>query len=80
MKILRELADSGKGVALVMHDLPMALSFSDSVAVLKDGEILFFGAPEELLSANILKTVFGVSVSFENGEYYYQISTSKVKE
>ena len=79
MKILRTLADDGKGIVTVMHDLPLALSFSDSVAVLKDGEILFFGAPEELLSANMLKTVFGVSVSFENCEYYYQISTSNQK-
>ena len=80
MRILRALADDGKGIVTVMHDLPMALSFSDSIAVIKDGEILFYGAPGELLSTNILKTVFGVLISFENGEYYYQISTSKVKE
>ena len=29
MKTLRKLADDGKGVAAVMHDLPLAFSFSD---------------------------------------------------
>ena len=83
MKTLRGLADSGKGVTLVMHDLPMALAFSDSVAVLQEGEILFFGAPHELLTTDIIKRIFGVSVTFENGEYYYNLrdaNFTKAKE
>ena len=80
MKMLRSLADMGKGVALVMHDLPMALAFSDSISVLKDGEILFFGAPEELLTTDIIKKVFGVSISSQNGEYYYQLSSDISKK
>ena len=74
MKILRALADDGKGIVTVMHDLPLALSFSDSVAVLQNGKILFFGTPSDLIKSDVIKNVFGVLVSRENGEYYYKLS------
>ena len=80
MKILRTLADDGKGIVTVMHDLPLALSFSDSVAVLQNGKILFFGTPGELIKSDVIKNVFGVSVSHENSEYYYQISKTYLEE
>jgi ABC-type cobalamin/Fe3+-siderophores transport system ATPase subunit len=63
----------------VMHDLPLALSFSDSVAVLQNGKITYFGTPDGLIKSDVIKSVFGVSVSHENNEYYYQISTSNQK-
>lgn len=37
MKNLRELAKEGKGVAAVLHDLPLAFTFSDIIAVLSGG-------------------------------------------
>ena len=80
MKILRALADDGKGIVAVMHELPLALSFSDSVAVLENGKIAYFGTPDGLLKTNIIKETFGVSVISENGEYFYKISNSKQKE
>ena len=80
MKTLRSLADDGKGIVTVMHDLPLALSFSDSVAVLSNGKILYFGTPDGLLKTDIIKETFGISVISENGEYFYKISNSKQKE
>ena len=73
MKTMRHLADSGKGIVSVMHDLPMALTFSDSIAVLNSGEILYSGPPEELFKTDIVEKVFGISLSRENGEYFYRL-------
>ena len=74
-----KFADSGKGIVSVMHDLPMALTFSDSIAVLSEGEILFFGTPEELLKTEVIKQVFRITIDHCNGEYFYQILSSKTK-
>ena len=80
METLRALANDGKGIVAVMHDLPLALSFSDSVAVLDNGKILYSGNPDGLLKTDIIQKTFGISMISENGEYFYKISNSKQKE
>lgn len=62
MSLCRELADQGKAVAVVLHDLPLALSHGDRVAVLEKGRLLALGAPEEIWSSGILDQTFGVRV------------------
>ncbi len=79
MKILRALADDGKGIVAVMHDLPLALSFSDSVAVLDNGKILYSGNPDGLLKTDIIQKTFGISLMYENRECFYQIPTLKTR-
>lgn len=71
MRLLRGIADSGHGVVVVMHDLPMALSFSDEIAVMRDGRIIMKATPAEVCSSGIIKEIFGVSVSFDRtGQCY----------
>ena len=62
MSLCRELADQGKAVAVVLHDLPLALGHGDRVAVLENGHLLALGAPEEIWSSGILDQTFGVRV------------------
>ena len=62
MALCRELADQGKAVAVVLHDLPLALGHGDRVAVLEKGHLLALGAPEEIWSSGILDQTFGVRV------------------
>lgn len=73
MKILRELADCGKGIITVMHDLPMAFNFSDCIAVVNDGKAAFCGSAEEAYKQGIVKDIFGIEISCLPGEknYYY---------
>ena len=62
MSLCRELAVQGKAVAVVLHDLPLALGHGDRVAVLENGHLLALGAPEEIWSSGILDQTFGVRV------------------
>lgn len=62
MRILQELANSGKSIICVTHDIPLALSFSDTVLVIDNGSAVFCGPPEEALDKGIIDSVFGVSV------------------
>ena len=75
MEIARELADKGKAVVLVLHDISMALRTADQMIVLKKGEILGSGTPEEVFESGVLDDVFGLKikrVQTEDGwQYYY---------
>lgn len=74
MSVARRLADAGKAVVLVLHDLGLAMRTADSVAVLAEGGLCRTGPPEEIFAAGVLDRVFGVSVrrvETQRGWQYY---------
>lgn len=75
MRTLRELADGGKGVVTVLHDLTFAMEFSDEILIMKDGKAVMSGNAEEVCSSDITEKVFGVRLGrCETGygfAYYY---------
>lgn len=75
MELARELADEGKAVVLVLHDISLALRVADTLVVLAEGMISGSGSPEEVFESGILERVFGVPIKrmqTEDGwQYYY---------
>ena len=75
MEIARSLAEQGKAVVLVLHDLRMALQEADKIALMKEGELLDVGSPEKLYESGLLDQVFGVKVykmeTPHGVQYYY---------
>jgi len=78
MRLLRRLTDAGKGIAAVMHDLPMALTYCDEIWVMHDGRIAEMGTPRKICTSEILEELFGVRITHENGDYYYQFKNETV--
>ncbi|MBQ9345867.1 MAG: ABC transporter ATP-binding protein [Oscillibacter sp.] len=79
LNLAKRLAQSGKAVALVLHDLPLAFSFADRVALLHEGQLLQQGTPEDLLASDRLPAVFGVDLRKiwdGNGWQYYCVGTA----
>ena len=73
MRILRKLADSGKGIVTVMHDLPLAFDFSDTLTVMNNGGIIACGTPSELCNLPIIEDIFGVKIKqMQDDKYSYQ--------
>lgn len=72
MKTLKKLTSLGKGVAAVLHDLPLAFAFSDGIAVIKDGRAVATGTPSEIYSLPIIREVFGVELSYSAEEKTYR--------
>lgn len=74
MKILRSLADSGKGIVAVMHDLPMAFTFSDKIILINDGRIVDDERPEKIYERNVIDKVFGIALdrSKDGRSYNYK--------
>ena len=75
MGLVRELADSGKAVLLVLHDLELAMRYADLVAVMENGRICRTGTPEEIFGSGILQQVFrirgGQTRTPEGMQYYF---------
>lgn len=72
MNILKDLASMGKGIVAVMHDLPLAFTFSDTVAVMRDGKVEAVGTPEDIYASGICEKLFGVGMSIaEDGKSYF---------
>ena len=62
MEIVRKKADEGIGILLIVHDINLACKYSDKIAVLKDGFLLGFGSPENILTEEILSNAYDLPV------------------
>lgn len=73
MEMARDLANEGKTVVMVLHDLSQALRTADEIVVLCNGNVVFQGTPQEVYESGKLTEVFGVRIrkhETETGEYY----------
>ena len=80
MELVRQIHRMGKTVVMVLHDLPLALSCGDRLAVLSDGALVRTGTPEEIYQSGVLETVFGVRqgrAQTADGWQYYCRSLEK---
>ncbi|CAM3475182.1 ABC transporter ATP-binding protein [Stackebrandtia soli] len=53
--------DSGKTIVLVLHDLNLACRYADHIIAMKHGEIIAQGAPIDVITADVVTEVFGLS-------------------
>ncbi|WP_405608731.1 ABC transporter ATP-binding protein [Streptomyces sp. NBC_01511] len=60
IQLLSLLRGSGLTVLVVLHDLNLAAAACDRLGVLAEGRLVAAGTPEEVLTAELLRDVFGV--------------------
>lgn len=65
LQLVRELANGGALVVVVLHQLEEAAAFADRVVVLGAGGVLADGAAEHALTADVIERAFGVAVAVE---------------
>lgn len=63
LEVARELAAEGVAVLVVVHDLTLAASYCDRVVLLHEGRILAAGVPSEVLTAAVVRRVYGERVT-----------------
>lgn len=61
LRHLRDAADKGAGIVIVLHDLALAMNHADRVVVLDDGALAADGTPQDALSADIIDRVWRVA-------------------
>ena len=54
--------DAGRTVVIVLHDLNQAARYADHIVMMRQGEILFQGQPEAVLTPTAIKETFGLDV------------------
>ncbi|TLF77462.1 ABC transporter ATP-binding protein [Nocardia cyriacigeorgica] len=53
----------GRTVVMVLHDLNLAIRYSDQLIVMRDGRIIAKGAPADIIDAELLREVFGLEAT-----------------
>lgn len=62
---MRRLADEGRIVMVVLHDLALAAQVADRIVLLHDGRVHDAGPPERVVTPDMLARVYGVSARVE---------------
>ena len=71
MELLQSLAQQGRTVVMVLHDLAHAMQYSDAVGVFADGKLAAFAEPSQLYEQKIWEEVFQVKLCKAlDGTYY----------
>ncbi len=71
LRVLRSLADQGRGIVLTSHDLPQSFSLCDRVCLMQNGSIVAQGRSEELLAdSSVVRSVMGVSLREVQGDVF----------
>ena len=64
LNLLKDLQQQqGLTIITVLHELNLAIRFSDRLAMLKDGSLVAVGIPEIVITPEIVAEVFGVHVA-----------------
>lgn len=63
MELVKNLSEKiGKTVVLTLHNLDMAIKYSDNLVFMKNGEIVESGKTSEILSEEILEKVYDIKM------------------
>lgn len=60
LETLRDLADEGRAVCVVLHDLSLAARWAQRIVVLAGARVLAEGTPLEVLTPSLLHEAFGI--------------------
>lgn len=72
MDLLKSLSKEGRCVAVVLHDLALALEYADSVLLMEDGRIAAKGTPGEIYQSKEIHRVFAVKTGrTDDGKYVF---------
>ncbi|GLT17639.1 ferric citrate ABC transporter ATP-binding protein FecE [Vibrio zhanjiangensis] len=63
MKLIQQMNAKGKTVVVVLHDLNQACRYCDHLVVLKQGEIVEEGSPDEVMTQTLLNDVFDLKAN-----------------
>ncbi|MBJ7993780.1 ABC transporter ATP-binding protein [Bacillus mycoides] len=69
LELIKELNEVyGLTIVMVLHDINQAIRYSDHIIVMKDGEIVRKGTPNDVVTEDMIKSIYGVEVVMKHDE------------
>ena len=69
LELVKELNEvHGLTIVMVLHDINQAIRYSDHIIVMKDGEIITKGNPNDVITEEMIKAIYGVDVIVKQDE------------
>ena len=69
LELVRRLnREYGITIIMVLHDINQAIHYSDRIIGLKDGRVAAWGAPEEIITPECIRELYGISLGVTNVE------------
>lgn len=62
LELFRQFHEDGKTIVTVLHDLNQAARYADHLIVMKAGEVVTLGPPEDVITPELIEDVFGLKV------------------
>ncbi|WP_148252932.1 ABC transporter ATP-binding protein [Aidingimonas lacisalsi] len=59
-ELIRHLADTGRSIVTVLHDLPSACRYADHLIAMLDGRIVASGEPSTVVTPALVRQLYGV--------------------
>ncbi len=63
----RAAAELGRTIVVVLHDINFAGHYADRVCAMKDGQVVAFGTPDEIIRGDVLTGIFDTPVDVVDG-------------
>ncbi|MGM7669057.1 iron ABC transporter ATP-binding protein [Microbacterium sp. A93] len=63
----RAAAELGRTIVIVLHDINFAGHYADHICAVKEGKIVQFGTPDEIMTDAVLSSVFDTEVQVIDG-------------
>lgn len=78
MDLIRKLNQAGKTIIMVLHDLNLALEYSDYIFLMDQGQLRTQGTPQQIVASGLLDQIFHIRthVFEEDGQRFYHFSKS----
>lgn len=76
MELIRTLNQNGKTIIMVLHDLNLALEYSDQIILMEQGTIKQEGTPAQIIASGNLDRIFDIKTHIvqENDETFYHFA------
>ena len=75
LEILKKLKQMGKTIIMVLHDLGNALSYSDKICLMENGEVAIYDTPQAIFESKAIDRIFKINSAQvlieDNGEKQY---------
>jgi iron complex transport system ATP-binding protein len=65
-ELIRDLADAGKTVVMVVHDLSSACRYADYLVAMKAGQIVAEGSPLQIITPDLVEALYDVRCTLIN--------------